>query len=54
MSKSKKNKNKTDEHISEWQSNPTVHPDRQTEMGVPIPCEQNVENSKEYGENHEM
>ena len=31
-------------------SNPTVQPDRKTEMGVPIPDTQNVEYSKEYEE----
>ena len=37
-----------------WMSNPTVQPDGKTEMGVPIPSEENVEYSKEYGEDHEM
>ena len=37
-----------------WMFNPTVQPDGKTEMGVPIPCEENVEHSKEYGEDHEM
>ena len=31
-------------------TNPTVQPDRKTEMGVPIPDTQNVEYSKEYEE----
>ena len=34
--------------------NPTVQPDGKTENGVPIPSEQNVEYSKEYGENAEL
>lgn len=33
-----------------WVSNPTVQPDNETEMGVPIPDELNTEFSKEYGE----
>ena len=37
-----------------WISNPTVQPDGKTEMGVPIPSTENVEYSKEYGEEHEM
>ncbi len=37
-----------------WVTNPTVQPDGKTEMGVPIPSQENVENSKEYGENHQM
>ena len=31
-------------------TNPTVQPDKKTEMGVPIPDTQNVEYSKEYEE----
>ncbi len=34
--------------------NPTVQPDGKTEMGVPIPDEENVEASKEYGENAQL
>ena len=37
-----------------WTFNPTVQPDGKTEMGVPIPTEENVEFSKEYGEDHQM
>ncbi len=37
-----------------WMFNPTVQPDGRTEMGVPIPSKENVEYSKEYGEDHEM
>lgn len=33
-----------------WVSNPTVQPDNETEMGVPIPDQINTEFSKEYGE----
>ena len=35
-------------------TNPTVHPDRKTEMGVPIPDTQNVEYSKEYEEENKL
>ena len=35
-------------------TNPTVQPDRKTEMGVPIPDTQNVEYSKEYEEEHRL
>jgi hypothetical protein len=34
--------------------NPTVQPDGKTEMGVPIPAQQNVEFSKEYEEENEL
>lgn len=34
-------------------TNPTVQPDGETEMKAPIPCTQNVEYSKEWGEEHE-
>ena len=35
-------------------TNPTVQPDRKTEMGVPIPDKQNVEYSKEYEEENKL
>ena len=35
-------------------SNPTVQPDRKTEMGVPIPDTQNVKYSKEYEEENKL
>lgn len=35
-------------------TNPTVQPDSETETKVPIPCEENVEFSKEWGEEHEV
>lgn len=35
-------------------TNPTVQPDRKTEMGVPIPDTQNVEHSKEYEEENKL
>lgn len=35
-------------------TNPTVQPDRKTEMGVPIPDTQNVEYSKEYEEKNKL
>ena len=35
-------------------TNPTVQPDRNTEMGVPIPDTQNVEYSKEYEEENKL
>ena len=40
--------------LGAWVSNPTVQPNGKTEMGVPIPCEENVEYSKEYGEENEL
>ncbi|MBR4241288.1 MAG: hypothetical protein IKR97_03600, partial [Eubacterium sp.] len=51
--KSKKNKN-TEENLSEWALNPTVQADSKTEMGVPIPAKENVEQSKEYQEENEL
>lgn len=35
-------------------SNPTVQPDSRTEMGVPIPNEDNVQYSKEYQEENRL
>lgn len=35
-------------------TNPTVQPDRKTEIGVPIPDTQNVEYSKEYEEENKL
>ena len=35
-------------------TNPTVQPDRKTEMGVPIPDTQNVEYSKENEEENKL
>ena len=35
-------------------TNPTVQPDRKTEMGVPIPDTLNVEYSKEYEEENKL
>ncbi len=35
-------------------TNPTVQPDGETEMRVPVPSEENVEYSKEWGEEHEV
>ena len=35
-------------------TNPTVQPDAETEMKSPIPCNENVEHSKEWGEEHEV
>lgn len=35
-------------------SNPTVQPDSRTEMGVPIPDEDNVQYSKEYQEENRL
>ncbi len=37
-----------------WVTNPTVQPDNVTEMGVPIPDEQNTEYSKEYQEENKL
>lgn len=34
--------------------NPTVQPDRKTEMGVPVPSVQNTDFSKEYEEENEL
>jgi hypothetical protein len=40
--------------LSAFETNPTVQPDSKTEMGVPIPDEQNVELSKEFQEENEL
>lgn len=37
-----------------WVSNPTVQPDDETEMGVPIPDKINTEFSKEYQEENQL
>lgn len=37
-----------------WMYNPTVQPDGVTEMGVPIPSQQNTEYSKEYEEENQL
>ncbi len=37
-----------------WVSNPTVQPDNETEMGVPIPDTINTEFSKEYQEENKL
>lgn len=34
--------------------NPTVQPDGKTEMGVPIPSQENTEFSKEYQEENQL
>ena len=55
---SKKNKYRIDakktNKYAESITNPTVQPDGETEMGVPIPSTDSVEQSKKYGENHEV
>jgi len=53
MKKKYKIKRLTNE-LSSFETNPIVQPDAQTEMGVPIPDEQNVEFSKEYQEENEL
>lgn len=59
MKKAKRSNNKYNippeitNKYAESEANPTVQPDGKTEMGVPIPGEENVENSKEYGEENE-
>lgn len=35
-------------------TNPTVMPDEETKKNAPVPCEQNVEYSKEWGDEHEV
>ncbi|MCD7872573.1 MAG: hypothetical protein LUG21_04620 [Clostridiales bacterium] len=35
-------------------SNPTIQPDERTAMGIPIPSTENVEYSKEYGEENKL
>ena len=35
-------------------TNPTVQPDARTEQGIPVPAEENVEYSKEYGEENKL
>lgn len=37
-----------------FMSNPTVQPDKTTEMGVPVPDELNTEFSKEYQEENQL
>ena len=64
MKKSKKNKKPAEKerrlhaemppHPAAWITNPTVQADSETETGVPIPNTQNVEYSKEYGEENEL
>ena len=49
----KANKNVLNRY-AESVTNPTVQPDGETEMRVPIPSEENVEYSKEWGEEHEV
>lgn len=39
---------------SGWATNPTVQPDDETEMGVPIPSQLNTEFSKEYEEENQL
>ena len=48
-----KKKTKTKKQLAESITNPTIYPDGKTEMGVPIPNEQNVEASKDWGTEHE-
>ncbi|MBQ7740191.1 MAG: hypothetical protein IJT65_03040 [Eubacterium sp.] len=47
-------KKKTKKKLGESRSNPTTYPDGKTETGSPIPNAQNVEYSKEWGEEHEV
>lgn len=51
---SKKKKKDVSNKLKTFETNPTVQPDSRTEMNVPIPSDQNVENSKDFGESHEM
>ena len=51
---SKKKKKDVSNKYKAFETNPTVQPDGKTEMNVPIPSMENVEHSKDYGENHEM
>ena len=53
MAKKKHKKDVTNKY-SAFDANPTVHPDDKTEMNVPIPSDENVKNSKDFGETHEM
>ena len=41
-------------NLPEWALNPTVQADSNTEMGVPVPDDENVEQSKEYQEENEL
>ena len=54
----KKKKHKLSEiqvdNLPSWEMNPTVQADSKTEMGVPIPDEENVEQAKEYQEENEL
>lgn len=51
---SKKKKKDVTNKYKAFQTNPIVQPDGKTEMNVPIPSTESVENSKEFGEGHEM
>jgi len=42
------------DNLPSWSLNPTVQADSKTEMGVPIPSDENVEYSKEYQEENEL
>ena len=50
----KKNKKDVSHKYKSFETNPTVQPDSTTEMNVPIPSTENVEQSKSHGETHEM
>lgn len=52
MSK-KKNKDVSNKYKA-FETNPTVQPDSETEMNVPVPSDENVKSSKDFGEEHEM
>ena len=42
------------DNIPSFSLNPTVQAGKKTEMGVPIPDEENVEQAKEYQEENEL
>lgn len=50
----KKNKKDVSNKYKSFETNPTVQPDSTTQMNVPIPSDENVKNSKDFGESHEI
>jgi hypothetical protein len=53
MAKKKHRKDVTNKYKT-FETNPIVQPDGETEMNVPVPSDENVKNSKDFGEEHEM
>ena len=51
---SKKKKKDVSNKYKTFETNPVVQPDEVTEMNVPIPSKQNVENARDFSEHHEV